>query len=179
MANNDAVKRLNNYLDMQLKLHHPDRAEVNDPVYAEIAASVPADMIDGMVRKVLVRDRLTTRIEASKRNAKKILSDFAETGQLALDWWETAHYLLPVTTYIEDPDTGEMQKRNERVRIGAATPDDFRAYAEEERKALAKDVEARNRNIDGATQLANEISGAGVVNYGDLGMTVAPPEATA
>lgn len=153
MASN---KDLNTYVDMRLREERPDRYRNDDPFLDDVASSIPDEMFGAdalfQAKKKIVRERE----KSARQCAKKLMREFAVTGQLSLHWWSTANEPLSISI-VDINDAGTEVKTWESVTLRAATPADFRAWARAERAAADLDHHQRELGCAGGEAMADAI----------------------
>lgn len=157
MADHGNLSR-DHYIDGRLREYRPDRYQPGDEFFDRVIESIPDELYDleQMLRSAKRTDVMRRETKA-RRNANKLLRDFHSTGQLELHWQTTANEPLSITTYDVDDDGNEVKVR-EYVTLRAATVEDFTAWAANEESAAQEDFEARMAAVEGARQIAADMT---------------------
>lgn len=146
---------LNETIDDRLNLARPDRYEPGDEswlqsIIDDIANEIPSyDARQRVARDIVIR----REAEATKRT-NRVLRDVIRSGQLPFDWFDIRRWPLGVG--------------DQRVALGACTSDDFREFANIERRRAANDFATRNESCEGAEFLAELIDDKGVTFADEL-----------
>jgi hypothetical protein len=195
MADDRDMKRLRKLIHEELRARRPDRYLVRDrPVQdggedddepADLAdldsaddgtkwlddleAEIESQLPEATARKHLARNlvrqaegratrsgnTLLRRIQIAKRDSKPI------QGFLPLEEF----YADPIAIVIRSVRDGKVRVREERVALRAATPDDFKAFANHERRRAGKDHAARIETCEGAEYVAEQMQLGGFIRF--------------
>lgn len=137
-------------IDELLAERRPDRYEVQggDEWLDDIA-----DEIEGLIpnaREIAARMLVRRRETQKTRSTNRLLREIHESGAFPLDWFDLLN--LPIVV------------GKERVALRAATAEDFRQFATEERRRAANDFAARNSACEGAEWIAEFMEANGHKN---------------
>lgn len=147
---------LNDRIDQALDAGRPDRYQPGDEGWLDpIIDAIAADIPDAEARRRVARDIVVRREAEATKRTNRVLREVVATGQLPLDWMDIQRWPLGV---------GEF-----RVALGACMADDFRDFANIERRRAANEFATRNESCEGAIFLADLIDDKGVVFASDLG----------
>lgn len=136
-------------IDRLLSERRPDRYEPEggsdwlDDIAAEVADLVP----EAEARFRHARAEVGRREGEKTKSANRLLRDTYKDGQWPLGWMDRLH--LPIAA------------GKERVALRAATPEDFRLFATDERRRAADDFSARNDTCVAAEWIADEMQRRG------------------
>lgn len=136
-------------IDQLLNERRPDRYEPEggdewlDLIVDEVANSIPVAEARALAARQLVRNRETSKLRAANR----IIREIGINRLLPMDWLDTVH--LPISV------------GKERVSLRAATPNDFRRFATEERRRAASDFTSRNQTCEAAEFIADHMDATG------------------
>lgn len=146
---------LNDMIDSALDAARPDRYHPGDADwFAAIIDIVAAEIPDDDARRKVARDIVVRREAEATKRTNKVLREIVATSQLPLDWMDLQRWPLGV---------GE-----ERVALGACMADDFREFANIERRRAANEFATRNESCEGAVFMADLIEDKGVTFAADL-----------
>lgn len=148
--------KLGVYVDWQLIEHRPDRYEVGDtswrePVYAQIAALIP----EREAKLVAAKQFIDQREGMATRQANQRLRDIGRTGNWPDSWDDELDGHHPIAV-------GDV-----RVCLRAATADDLRSWAIDERRRASQDFAARVLACDGAEWVADQMDASGWPTLGE------------
>lgn len=182
---NDALNVIRKRIDGLLYSNRPDRYDVR-PATEEgdedggssdwldaIADEIAEDLPTKDVRKVLARSLVRQREGQATRSANSLLRKFAQDGQLMLGWWEQERQPVAVVTRTQRPGK-DPEVHEERVALGAMTPQDFRAFANEERIRAGRDFASRNATCDAAEDIAKAMLRGRFARFAMWAESVAP-----
>lgn len=121
----------------------PDRYEVDGgDDWLDLIADELAEMISPSDGRSIAARQMVRRREGEKtKSANRLLREIYESGSVPLDWMDVL--ALPVVV------------GKERVALRAATSEDFRLFATDERRRAATDFTTRNMTCEAAEWLAN------------------------
>ena len=164
----DALTFIRKRIDWLLYENRPDRYDVRHTTEADDDSDVSAEWLDDIAEQItddlptvealtlLARNLVRQREGQATRSANKLLRRFAQDGQLMLGWWEQERQPVAVITRTQR-EGRDPEIREERVALGAMTPQDFRAFANEERIRAGRDFAARNSTCDAAEDIAEQM----------------------
>lgn len=157
-----------------------DQIDVDDVIRTEwldeIARDIEAELTAGELRRVLlanIRQQVGQHEGQALRTVNAHLRQYHRSGQWPLfsvtDPVISGYMLnLPLGVVSRYQQPGERVKvLVEHVALRAASSDDLRKFAEEERRRAAKEFTARNDACAGAEGLADELDDAGSASFGD------------
>ena len=108
-----------------------------------------------------------TREGEATKFGNNLLRKAGKDRQLPLDWFMYADY--PIAFEISEVDEdGEEKTVKQRVKIGFATSEDFRAWDRTERKRAERDYQRRLEACDGARFIAEYLDVCGLRMLNDI-----------
>lgn len=141
MTQTTARDRISELLDQ----YRPDRYDPADKSWQEPVRQMVAAEMDINEALAIAAARLVSTADATAtKQTNKMLREIAETGEWPLDWMCCLAWPLAID-------------ENERVAIRAATSDDFRRFANRERRAASLDFVSRNQSCEGALEVAGRM----------------------
>jgi hypothetical protein len=173
---NDDRESLAQLIDRLLRERRPDRYTENgsdddeagpDATWLrEIAEEIEPLIVEADAVKQVALTLVMQVEKRTTRRANTVLRDFSRTGQLGMFWAEDGDF--PIAVITRKYEEGQKPKTiQERVALRAATADDLRAWAVEERRRAAKDFAARNEACTGAEDIAESMTEEGSVYWID------------
>ena len=171
-----STEDLKEYVDQQLRVHRPDRYEPGAEWIDQVADSIPEEIFSlERARHLYLRQFARSRDGEATKRANKILRDWQKNGQLKLHWWDTANEPMAFEYTVTDED-GETHTKKIRVALRAATPQDFRAWADFEEEAANREYETRMRTVKAAREMADYLEDNYYQNFNEYGMDTCPPD---
>ena len=158
----------NHEIDALLDRYRPDRydrhdCQWRDPVVAVVAARIPIVRAQIVAAEKLVGDREAQATKSVNRLLRKVDQD--------RQW--------PLPDIAADLLPRPLSINNERVRLEAASAQDFRAWAISERRDAAREASARFSACDGAEWIAEQMEGESSNRFGDRYMAAASEQVAA
>lgn len=149
------MSEINDTIDARLDEARPNRYRPEqDEWLTAIIDDVAVTISIEEAQKRVARDLVVRREAEATKRTNRVLRDIFKTGNLPLDWLDMQRCPLSIN--------------GERVALGACTPDDFREFANIERRRAAKEHATRNESCDGARFLADMIEKNGARRASDL-----------
>ena len=138
-----------------LDQHRPERYESTDKSWMEPVVEIVAQSLSAQEARFIAADHKVHSEEATAtRPVKRILRDFAN-GVARLEWLDVMHWPVAI-----DGKT--------RVQVGKMTADDWRAWANQERRQAMDDMAARHAACEGAERVAEMMLASGAATTGDI-----------
>ena len=138
-------------LDDEEQENHEDTRWLDD-----LATALAPQLPDQQIKKLYARQVLGRMEADALRRGNKHLRAFFLEQQPQLGWLEQLNYPIQVVQRISRP--GErVRVRRERVRLGAMTSHDLRAFAIEERRNAGRDFATRNETCEAAEYFADRL----------------------
>ena len=145
-------------MDINVLLDHyrPDRYDPNDHSWMDPVIDIVADhMSEYEARQIASSHKVSNKEAVATRQTNRLLRAIASSGELPMEWLGSMAWPLAV-----DDDL--------RVSLRAATADDFRLFAQRERRAASLDFTARNASCEGALVIAEAMDTSGATVAADL-----------
>lgn len=162
MARSSTLTSLNELLEEKLRTFRPrGRYSPGEREWQERAVDAVLHKVvdDQEVIKALVMAQAVSMEGSATKSANNILRKAAKERQMPLDWFDAADapIAFEITQIIDD----EISQVKQRVRLGDATGEDFRAWAATERRRLDRDVQQREAAIEGGEFFAEFLAEVG------------------
>jgi plasmid replication initiation protein len=139
-----------------LDRYRPDRYDPADKSWQTPVCEMVAADLDIAEALSIAASRLVSTADATAtKRTNALLREIAKSGQVPLEWLDAMSWPLAVDD-------------NERVSVRAATADDFRRFANRERRAASLDFTSRNSSCEGALHVAEQMEASGAVFARDL-----------
>ena len=135
-------------IDELLTEQRPDRYEPSEASWLDSVADQVKDLVspEHAVFK-FARKTVGDRERAKTQSTNKLLRDVHTSGEFPLEWLETLHLPLAVG--------------KERVALRACTAQDFRDFANQERRVASNDFATRNASCEAAEWIADQMTDNG------------------
>lgn len=148
-------------VDRLLGERRPDRYELEggDGWLDDIADEVEPLIPEAEARAIAARQMVRAREGQKTKAANRVLREVFLSGQPPLDWLDLLN--LPIAV------------GKERIALRAATADDFRSFATDERRRAAADFASRNATCEAAEWLADMMDAERATFCRDLTLTEA------
>lgn len=173
MATSVQLQRVNAQIDEMLRLHRPDRYTTNDEddaawldeVAEDVEGLIPEAEVRSRFARTLVRQREGQATRWANQELRKIWSSLDGDGQLPMEFW-VKNVSAPIAIVQKVIFPGKKPEvLRQRVALRAATPEDLRMFAAEERRRAAQDFAAREAACSGAEWVADEMEQAGLSSF--------------
>ena len=138
------MDELKSAIDELLAEQRPDRYEPSEASWLDSVADQVKDLVPPKHAVFqLARTIVGNRERGKTQRTNKILRDAHTSEQFPGDWLKTLHLPLAVG--------------KERVALRACTADDFRNFANQERRVAGKDFAVRNESCEAAEWVADQM----------------------
>lgn len=171
MASHPSLSKIAELLDEKLRVFRPERytpgATSSDWKMRAVNAVKHHFAEDPEALEALLMSLANTREGEATKFGNNLLRKAGKDRQLPLDWFMYADY--PIAFEISEVDEdGEEKTVKQRVKIGFATSEDFRAWDRTERKRAERDYQRRLEACDGARFIAEYLDVCGLRMLNDI-----------
>ena len=162
-------KALSHQIDTWLNEARPERYSADekdwiDPVIDKAAEDIHQYKSVADAVRELARRRVYVREAQATRRANRILRDIGKTGQLPLGWGEDPDW----KTFLFDIIRAPISVARQRIRLGAATDEDWKEWELESARESDKRAIAESASREGARLLRDLMRTQGVRTTEDL-----------
>lgn len=155
-------------IDLYLETHRPERYSDNIWMTPLIEKKVDDAFRSGDIRNLMFKyfsTRVGQREKGKVKRGNDALRSIAREGGVSPEFLASLN--VPITIEVEIQRDGKVERFNEKVKLGDATPNDLINWAKTERRRADVDHAARIESAEGAEIVAAGTSKGGFRNAGE------------